>query len=65
MRRARPLQQFLAVQRLELGAVRLDDVEVEAAGARLGDDALNDFSEPARRTSASRRTSCRRPRRAH
>src|SRR2546430_3715648 len=41
MRRARPLQQLLAVQRLELRTVGLDDVEVEAAGPRLGDDALH------------------------
>src|SRR6266853_1683381 len=43
MRRKGLLQHFLAVQRLQLGAVRLDDVEVEAAGPRLGDDALHDF----------------------
>ncbi len=43
MRRTGLLQQLFAVQRLELGTVRLDDVEVEAAGPRLGDDALHDF----------------------
>ena len=41
MRRVRPLQQLLAVQRLELGTVGLDDIEVEAAGACLRDDALH------------------------